>query len=61
MMTIEALLLRGAIVGLLIGLFAPDSRIGCMALWVVPVCMVAYVAFWQWQHPEDLRSTSALD
>lgn len=30
-------------------------------LWIVPIGMVAYIAFWQWQHPEDLRSTSALD
>ncbi|WP_375287202.1 hypothetical protein [Sphingomonas sp.] len=60
-MTIEAMLIGGLVVGLLIGLVAPDGRVGCAALWIVPVGMIAYIAFWQWQHPEDLRSTSALD
>ena len=60
-MTIEAMLIAGAVVGLLIGLFSPNGRVGCTILWVVPIGMIAYIAFWQWQHPENLRSTSALD
>ncbi len=60
-MTIEAMLIFGAVVGLLIGLFSPSGRVGCTVLWIVPVAMIAYIAFWQWQHPENLPSTSALD
>jgi len=60
-MTIEAMLISGAVVGLLIGLFSPNGRVGCAILWIVPVAMIAYIAVWQWQHPENLRSTSALD
>lgn len=51
----------GAVLGVLIGLLSPNGRVGCTALWIVPVATVAYIAFWQWQHPENLRSTSALD
>lgn len=60
-MTIEGMLISGAFIGLLIGLFSPSGRAGCITLWIVPVGMIAYIAVWQWQHPEKLRSTSALD
>ncbi|MEG8039584.1 hypothetical protein QP166_09595 [Sphingomonas sp. LR60] len=60
-MTIEAMLISGAVIGLLIGLLSPSGRVGCIILWIVPIGMIAYIAFWQWQHPENLRSTSALD
>ncbi len=60
-MTIEAMLVCGAVIGLLIGLLSPSVRVGCTTLWIIPVGMIAYIALWQWQHPESLRSTSALD
>jgi hypothetical protein len=60
-MTIEAMLIAGFVVGLLIGLFSPNGRVGCTVLWTVPIAMIAYIALWQWQHPENLRSTSALE
>ena len=60
-MTIEALFIAGALVGFLIGVAAPSRRVGCNALWIVPAGMFAYIASWQWLHPENIRSTSGLD
>ena len=58
-MTIEALLIAGVVVGLLIGIFTTDH--GCAVLLIVPGVMVGYTALWQMTHSESLRSTSALD
>jgi hypothetical protein len=55
------LILGGCVAGLLVGLAAPSQRIGCIALWAVPVAMIVYVDRWQAAHPESLRSTSGLD
>lgn len=60
-MTIEMLLIAGALAGLVIGLASPSAKLGCVALWVVPIAMIAYVYAWQRAHPESLRSTSGLD
>lgn len=55
------LLIAGAFAGLVIRLAVPSSKLGCAALWIVPVAMLAYVYAWQRAHPESLRSTSDLD
>jgi hypothetical protein len=60
-MTIEMLLIAGAVTGSVIGLLAPGPKLGCAALWIVPLAMIAYVYVWQRAHPESLRSTSGLD
>jgi uncharacterized membrane protein YfcA len=60
-MTINMLLLYGAIAGLVLGSLIPRQRIGCIALLVVPIAMVVYVSRWQAAHPENIRSTSGLD
>lgn len=60
-MTIEAMLISGAVIGLMTRIFSPSGRVGCTILWIVPIGMIGYIAFWQWQHPENLRSTSSLD
>ncbi len=60
-MTIEILLVAGALVGLIIGLTFGSPKLGCAALWIVPVAMIAYVHAWQGAHPESIRSTSGLD
>jgi hypothetical protein len=60
-MTINMMLAFGAIAGILIGILIPRHRIGCITLLVVPLAMVVYIGFWQAVHPENLRSTSALD
>lgn len=61
MVTIMGLVVGGAVFGLLCGAFISPRKIGCTALLMVPVAMVGYVALWQSIHPENLRSTSALD
>lgn len=60
-MTIEAMLMVGAMIGFIIGLGAPRERVGCLVLLIIPVSMFVYTWIWQAQHPENLRSTSALD
>jgi hypothetical protein len=60
-MTIEAMLTVGAVIGFIIGLGAPRERTGCLALLIIPVSALLYTLIWQAQHPENLRSTSALD
>lgn len=60
-MTFEALLIAGAIFGLVIGLAFRSPKLGCACLWIVPLAMIAYFDWWQSAHPEDLRSTSGLD
>jgi hypothetical protein len=60
-MTMEALIIIGTAIGLIIGLVAPGKQTGCLALLTIPVGMFVYIWIWQAQHPENLRSTSALD
>ena len=60
-MTIELMLIGGLIVGSVIGLTAPNQGLGCIALLLVPICMVLYIDWWQGENPDMLRSTSALD
>lgn len=60
-MTIEAMLTIGAVIGFMIGLGAPRKRTGCLALLIIPLGALLYTGIWQGQHPENLRSTSALD
>ncbi|MCA0211335.1 MAG: hypothetical protein LCH74_19940 [Proteobacteria bacterium] len=61
MLGIEALLIIGFVVGFFVGLVMPSHKVGCIALLPVPIIMIAYISQWQSQHPENLRSTSALD
>lgn len=60
-MSIEILLIIGGVVGLLIGIAAPNVKVGCFVLFLIPVAIIVYIAVWQSQHPENIRSTSALD
>ncbi|WP_448664044.1 hypothetical protein ACG3SL_05000 [Sphingomonas sp. CJ20] len=60
-MTINMLLLYGAIAGLVLGSLIARQRIGCIALLIVPIAMVVDVSRWQAAHPENIRSTSGLD
>ena len=60
-MTIEFLIVGGAIVGLLSALLIRNARFGCASLWVIPVAMIIVVIVDQHLHPENVRSTSALD
>ena len=59
--SIEGLLIIGLTIGLVIGLITRNTRVGCSALVIVPVSMIGYIAWWQSQHPENIRSTSGLD
>lgn len=61
LLTIEGSLAIGAAVGLLVGIFVHRPKLGCFVLLVVPVAMIFFVSWWQGEHPENLRSTSALD
>ena len=61
LLTIEGAFAVGAVVGLVTGVLLPRPKIGCLALLVVPLAMVFFVSWWQGEHPENLRSTSALD
>lgn len=60
-MTIEMLLLYGALAGFIVGAAIPKPKLGCLILLTVPVVMIVYINRWQAAHPENLRSTSALD
>jgi hypothetical protein len=59
--TIEFLLMAGAVAGLFIGLAVARPAQGCAALLAVPLAMFAYVWWWQSQNPDKLRSISGLD
>jgi hypothetical protein len=59
--TIEGLLLLGFIAGCLVGVTIPSQKIGCLILLAIPIGMIGYIAWWQNQHPENIRSTSGLD
>lgn len=60
-MTIMSLIIGGALCGVLTGVLIAPLKVGCTALLVVPVAMVGYIAFWQSQHPDLIRSTSSLE
>lgn len=60
-MTINTLLLCGAVAGIIVGLAIPRQRVGCVVLLIVPIAMIVYVSRWQAAHPESIRSTSGLD
>ena len=60
-MSIELLIFLGFVAGLLVGVTARKPAVGCLIMLAVPVAMIAYVAWWQSQNPDQLRSTSALD
>ncbi len=51
----------GLVVGLFICIFLPRPKVGCLALLAVPLAMIVYIGLWQALHPENIRSTSALD
>lgn len=60
-MTIQALLILGAIIGFVAAVLFANPRLGCVSLWIIPITMVATVIVDQRLHPESVRSTSALD
>lgn len=60
-MTIENLLVLGFITGLVVGGAMGRRKAGCIILLAVPIAMVAFIAWWQAAHPENIRSTSGLD
>lgn len=47
--------------GLIGGFFTKSTATGCASLIIVPIGFYLYVDVWQNQHPEAIRSTSALD
>ena len=59
--SIEGALTIGAIIGLIVGTFVNHRKLGCSVLIAIPIAMVVYICWWQGEHPENLRSTSALD
>ena len=60
-MGIVLLMICGFVAGVTVAIAVRDSSRGCLILLFVPATMLAYVIWWQTQHPENLRSTSALD
>ena len=61
LLTIEGSFAIGLAAGLLVGLAVQRPKLGCLVLLAVPVAMIFYISWWQGEHPENLRSTSALD
>jgi hypothetical protein len=61
MLSPVALILIGLIAGGGLGLLLSSKRYGCWSLTLIPLSFVAYVNWWQDQHPELLRSTSGLE
>lgn len=53
--------LIGFAAGLLVGVLLGQRRSGCFVLTTVPIAAIAYICWWQGQHPELIRSTSGLD
>ena len=60
-MTIEAMLIAGFGVGFLVGILVRQQKLGCTLLTGVPIAMIVYIAWWQAQNSDALRSTSGLD
>ncbi|WP_088306853.1 hypothetical protein [Novosphingobium sp. B 225] len=61
LLTIEGSLLIGAIIGLIVGILISRQKAGCIALLIVPIGMIFFIAWWQGHQPENLRSTSGLE
>lgn len=61
LLSIEGSFAIGSLLGLLVGLLFARGKLGCSVLAAVPVAMIFFISWWQGQHPENLRSTSALD
>lgn len=61
LLSIEGSFAIGSLLGLFVGLLFAKPKLGCSVLAVVPVTMIVFISWWQGQHPENLRSTSALD
>ncbi|SEJ34477.1 hypothetical protein SAMN05428950_1011908 [Sphingomonas sp. OV641] len=59
-MTFETLLIAGANFGFIVGLAFRSAKLGCAALWMMPIATMAYFNWWQNAHSGDLRSTSGL-
>ena len=60
-MSVLTLLIVGACAGGLLSLLFGTRPIGWVSLLIVPIGAFFYVGWWQAQHTEQLRSTSALD
>lgn len=60
-MTIEAMLVGGLVMGLLIGAVVGSAKTGCAILLLIPTGAVLYVAVQQALEPDTITSTSALD
>ncbi|MFN3820024.1 hypothetical protein [Blastomonas sp.] len=60
-MNVTALMIYGALAGTVFGLIFGTRPIGWLSLLLVPLGAIFYINWWQAQHPENLRSTSALD
>jgi len=60
-MSIWSLVIAGCVFGFLVGISDAKRQVGCLILAAVPIGMIAYIGWWQAEHPENLRSTSGLD
>ncbi len=60
-MVIENATLLGLAFGFVVGIVITKPKLGCAALLLVPIAMIAYISAWQQQNPELIRSTSGLD
>jgi len=49
------------VAGFVAGFVLRQRKLGCLLLLPLPIAMLIYVSMWQAEHPESLRSTSALD
>ncbi len=61
MLSPAVLLLIGFVAGGALGLVLSSKRFGCWSLTLIPLGAIAYVNWWQGEHPELLRSTSGLE
>ena len=61
LLSIEGCLALGFAFGFFIGILIGKPKLGCLILFAAPIAMIAYISWWQGQHPENLRSTSGLD
>jgi hypothetical protein len=60
-MSFTILVGSGAIAGIAFGLIFGTRPVGWLSLLLVPIAAIFYINWWQAQHSENLRSTSALD
>jgi hypothetical protein len=61
LLTVEGPFAIGFAAGLVVGILISRPKLACVVLLVVPVAMIFFISWWQGEHPENLRSTSALD